>query len=373
MLGTVAFRLHGVWIWCGLKPPGMLMELYQGDPIKDLRWSRFLENYPKACVFHTATWLKALRSTYGYKPVFFTTSPATQELKNALLFCEIQSSITGHRLVSLPFSGHCEPLCDSTEEVNFLLRNLKVELKRRHWNYLELRPLNNGWSGVFGDIGCLPEATYFSHIVDLQPELGAIFSSLDKDSVQRRIHRAQRAQLNEKCGRSDVLLRDFYALFVLTRARHKIPPMPFNWFLNLVDSLEDAIEIRLAYRNEIPISGILTLRSKDNVIYKYGCSNLKYNKYGATPWLLWRAIEAAKSRGAKTFDLGRTGQDDAGLLAFKNHWVPQPTPLVYWKFPPQPFRDSVGGWKLKAAKRVFSYMPNSLLKMTGKLIYRHIG
>jgi lipid II:glycine glycyltransferase (peptidoglycan interpeptide bridge formation enzyme) len=233
--------------------------------------------------------------------------------------------------------------------------------------------LDQEWSKLYEDLGFVADVTYFLHILDLEPELGAIFSRLDKDSVQRRVQRAQRAALSEKCGRSDILLRDFYALFVLTRARHSLPPMPMSWFLNLVESLGEALEIRLAYKDDIPISGILTLRFKDVVIYKYGCSNLKYNKYGATPWLLWRAIEAAKSAGAKSFDLGRTDQDNAGLNAFKNHWVPQPVQMVYWKFPPQPFRESMGGWKLKAAKRVFSFMPNSLLRMAGKLIYRHIG
>jgi len=91
------------------------------------------------------------------------------------------------------------------------------------------------------------------------------------------------------------------------------------------------------------------------------------------PWLLWRAIALAKLNGASEFDMSRTEDQNAGLLAFKNHRVPQPRRLVYWRFPDTTSLDSVNGWKLKMAKRVFSFMPNALRIIAGKLIYRHIA
>ncbi len=78
----------------------------------------------------------------------------------------------------------------------------------------------------------------------------------------------------------------------------------------------------MAYKDEIPIAAILTLRFRKTGYFKYGCSDARFNKFGATPWLLWRAIAAAKSNGALAFDMGRTEEHNAGLLAFKNHWVP---------------------------------------------------
>jgi hypothetical protein len=129
----------------------------------------------------------------------------------------------------------------------------------------------------------------------------------------------------------------------------------------------------VAYQDKIPISAILTLRFKGTVYYKYGCSDARFNQFGATPWLLWRAIEAAKLNGANEFDMGRTEEDNAGLLAFKNHWVPEPKQLVYWRFPEACSLRSVNGWKLNIAKYVFSSMPDGLRTMAGRLIYRHIG
>ncbi len=349
------------------------MSVHQIDPTKDARWTALIERHPRASVFHTVGWLLALRHTYGYETVAFTTSSPTGELQNGLVFCHVNSWLTGRRLVSLPFSDHCEPLCDSTEELNFLVRYLQSAAERQGWKYLEMRPMDEDFAQNH-EMGRFAVASkYFFHSLSLCPDLDQLFRELDKDSVQRRISHAERAGLEEKCGRSEELLKAFYSLFIATRSRHHLPPSPYIWFQNLIKYLGDALEIRLAYKEGIPVSSILTLRFKDTLYYKYGCSDVRFNSLGATPWLLWRAIVAAKLDGAIKIDLGRTEEGNTGLLAFKNHWAPQPEGLVYWRFPHIPAIDSPERWKLKMARRAFSLMPNILLRLTGRLLYRHIG
>jgi hypothetical protein len=353
--------------------PAACFRCYQLDPIQDSRWAALVEQHPKASVFHTVAWLRALRQTYGYEPVAFTTSPPTGKLDNGIVFCRINSWLTGRRLVSLPFSDHCEPLCDSVEDANFLFRYLQSALAPQKWKYLQVRPIAGSLSETNNGTGFLPAARYFLHTLDLRPDLDEVFRSLDKDSVQRRIQRAERAGLAERCGRSEELLKEFYDLFVLTRRRQRVPPTPYEWFSNVIHELGEALEIRVAYKEESPIAAIVTLRFKEVVCYKYGCSDARFNKFGATPWLFWRAIAAAKRSGASEFDMGRTEQDNPGLLAFKNHWVPHPRPLIYWQYPYASTRDFVPSWQWKLAKRAFSFMPDRLLKILGKLIYRHVG
>jgi hypothetical protein len=346
--------------------PVSLSSCHQLDPIKDLRWAELVERHPRASVFHTVGWLKALQRSYGYEPVAFTTSSPNGDLKDGLVFCCINSWLTGRRLVSLPFSDHCEPLCDSVEDLKILTGHLQNAVEQQKWNYVEIRPINWALSQTDDALGFLPSATYMLHTLDLRPDLADLFQSLDKDSVQRRIQRAERAGLVEKRGRSDDLLKEFYNLFVITRGRHRLPPTPYAWFRNLIRCQDQALEIRVAYKDKTPIAAILTLRFRDVVYFKYGCSDARFNRFGATPLLLWRAIVDAKATGAIAFDMGRTQLDDAGLLAFKNHWVPQPKRLVYRAFPKVSSLDAPDGWKLKMAKRIFSIM-------TGRLLYPHIG
>jgi hypothetical protein len=353
--------------------PISLVACHQLDPIEDSRWAELVERHPRASVFHTVGWLKALRMTYGYEPLAFTTSPPTGQLKNGMVFCRVNSWLTGHRLVSLPFADHCDPLCDSVEDLKFLIGHLQSAVEQRKWNRVEIRPINWALSQTDDALGFLPSATYLLHTLDLRPDLEHLFQGLDKDSVQRRIQRAERAGLVEKCGRSDDLLKEFYTLFVITRGRHGLPPTPYAWFRNLIQCQDKALEIRVAYQDMTPIAAILTLRFRDVVYFKYGCSDARFNKFGATPLLLWRAIVEAKATGAIAFDMGRTDQDDVGLVAFKNHWVPEPTQLVYRAFPKVSSLDAPNGWKLKMAKRIFSIMPDRLRIVTGRLLYPHIG
>jgi GNAT acetyltransferase-like protein len=349
------------------------MKVYQTDPTSDRRWTELVNRHRRASVFHTGGWLKALQRTYGYEPVVFTTSSPTNDLKDALVFCRINSWLTGRRLVSLPFSDHCDPLCDSFENEEFLNNFLRTELVRQKWKYIETRP-KTGKLGRGGESGSfLPAATYFLHTLNLRPDLSEVFQSLDNDSARRRIQRAERAGLIERCGTSDDLLSSFYGLFVMTRSRHRIPPSPYAWFRNLIHFQGDALTIRVAYYDEKPIAAILTLRFRDTVYYKYGCFDVRFKRLGAMPWLLWKGIEAAKRSGAVDFDMGRTEEDNTGLVKFKNRWVPRPTQLIYWKFPGPVVLRSAEGWKLKMAECVFEHMPCWLLPIVGRLIYPHIG
>jgi hypothetical protein len=355
-----------------VRPPSM--QLYQLDPSKDERWGDFVQHHPKGSVFHSVGWLKALQLTYGYGPVVFTTSSPTEPLSDGLLFCQVESWLTGNRLVSLPFSDHCEPLFDTAERANFLVSALQTSMERMRCKYLEIRSAEANFDLPEEGIHLAPVASYFFHSLDLHPSLDELFQKVDKDSVQRRIHRAERAGLVEKSETSDDLLRDFYRLFALTRRRHKLPPTPLAWFRNLLQCQGKAVEMRLAYKDDAPVAAILTLRFKDVVYYKYGCSDPRFNKFGAMPWLLWHAIAAAKRNGAREFDLGRTEANNPGLLTFKNHWAPHTKPLVYWRLPENsPSLDQADGWKMRIAKRAFSHMPIGLLTLTGRLLYRHFG
>lgn len=349
------------------------MEFYQIDPIEDPRWTRLLERHPRASVFHSVSWLQALHHTYGYKPLAFTISPPGQELDSALLCCEVNSWLTGRRLVSLPFSDHCDPLFDSMQNLLGLIRTLQTRLQTCRWKYIEMRPVDLQVGDLTSQAGFFPTAKYFLHALDLHGSLSEIFKGLDKDSIQRRIQHADRTGLEERRGNSRELLNDFYGLFVVTRGRHRLPPMPYAWFQNLVRCMQNALEIRIAYRGGKPVAAVLLLRFRNILLYKYGCSDVHFKRLGATPWLLWRAVSDAKACGADKFDLGRTEDDNPGLLIFKNHWVSQPQEMFYWRFPGHSHLGSAKKRKLEIAKNLFSLMPGALLKLSGKLIYRHIG
>lgn len=350
------------------------MEIYRIDPIQDHRWEQFLQTHPGASVFHTQAWLNALRSTYRYEPAVFSTSAPTHPIRCGLVFCLVQSWLTGSRLVSVPFADHCQPLFNASEDGRSLAAFLPRLVEQEGCDYVEVRLLTPEALGPTQN-GLARSATFLYHALDLGPPLPVLFDRLHKSCFQRRIRHAEREGLTYSEGRCDSFLRQFYSLLMLTRRRHGVPPQPLTWFRNLRDCFGDAIKIRMASKNNRPIASMLTLQYKTTVVYKYGCSDAAFHRFGAMPFLFWQTIQRAKEEGAAKFDLGRSDADDLGLITFKNHLGAGATPLTYYRYPAVSATPSVLGRIRQHQKvsAVFAHLPNVLLRAAANILYRHIG
>jgi len=349
------------------------MTMHEINPLKDPRWPRFIARHPESSIFHTSEWLDAIRRTYGYEPVAFTTSQ-TGELDNALVFCRINSWLTGRRLVSLPFSDHCQPLATGREFTE-ILSYLKSRRRLRQQKYIELRPVTIDGLDENG-VALIKSESFSFHKIDLQPEAKAIYSGFHESCIRRKIKRAERETLRYEFGRSEELLEKFRHLLLLTRRRHKLPPQPAAWFENIVDCLGDAVTIHVASKDATPVASILTLKYKRSLVYKYGCSDGQFSNMGGTPLLFWKAIQQAKEDGIEQFDLGRSDLDEPGLIAFKEHLGASSSELTYYRDPARPIKKmpvksstSVSTWAREALVR----LPDPLLAGVGQLLYRHIG
>ncbi len=350
------------------------MNVYQIDPVQDPRWVEFLGRHPQASVFECPGWLEALRRTYGYDPFVLTTSPPGSELKNGLPVCRVKSWLAGHRLVSLPFSDHCEPLADRPEELYEMLSFLTQEVRRGKWKYVDVRPLNLS-SGADGNSnGFQAMRTYYFHKLELSPSLEELFRRFHRSCVQRKIRRGERERLAYEVGASDSLLDRFYHLLRLTRRRHGVPPQPLAWFRNLIGCLGEKVRIHVASKDGQPVASILTLSFKKTIVYKYGCSNARYHNLGGMPFLFWRAIQEAKKMGLEEFDLGRSDTENPGLATFKDHLGASRSTLTYYRFPAsRAGLAAADDWKLRTAKRVLAHMPDRVLTVGGRLLYKHFG
>ena len=172
------------------------------DPLNDHRWDAFLARHPRASLFHSTPWLKALNQTYGYPVIGYTTAAPNEELTNAMVFCRVESWLTGQRLVSLPFSDHCEPLVEQQDDLQALIASVEEETRREKWRYFEVRPLTPIQASTSLRLTTLG---YRFHELDLRPDLATIFANLHKDSTQRKIRRpnCRSGARNSFCRRSE--------------------------------------------------------------------------------------------------------------------------------------------------------------------------
>ena len=128
-----------------------------------------------------------MRRTYGYTPVVYTTSPPSSPLSNGIVLCQINSWLTGRRMVSVPFSDHCEPLLDSPSAAAAIVEELKNAVDAGKWKYVELRPT----SELPALDGAVKSPACYLHMLDLRPAA---------DELLRRTHKTSRPAADQTCG-----------------------------------------------------------------------------------------------------------------------------------------------------------------------------
>jgi CelD/BcsL family acetyltransferase involved in cellulose biosynthesis len=345
------------------------------DPLSDPRWRELVQRDERATAFHTPEWLDALRRTYGFVPVVYTTDGPGDDLRSAIPFCAVASWLTGRRLVSLPFSDHCEPLVADPASLGEILDHLASEAHRSGWRYIQLRP--RGGAAVSSAPGFQHGESNYHHTLDLRPDLDTLFKGIKKDN-QTAIRKAERSALRYAVGRDAAFVRAYFALHVMTRSTQGVPPQPSAWFHNLAHCLGDMLDIHLLLEDDTPIAGMVTILFQGQLMCKYTASDRLRDPTGLGKSLLWRSIGRAKELGATNLDWGRCEPEDVGLAQYKERWGARRSELSYLRFPaPSADRPPAdrprSRWAAGAAKSIIPRLPASVLTMAGRLAYRHVG
>lgn len=104
------------------------------DPLQDPRWPELLGRHSDASIFHTGKWLETVQRTYSYNPAVFTTCGRERyTCKRPRVMPCAESWLTGRRLVSPPFSDHCEPLVTSAADLSDLVTQRLLFLDPTKW------------------------------------------------------------------------------------------------------------------------------------------------------------------------------------------------------------------------------------------------
>lgn len=344
------------------------------DPLTDPGWRELVLRDERASAFHTPEWLRALQRTYGFTPVAYTTDGARGELRSAVPFCAVASWLTGRRLVSLPFSDHCEPLVDGAAGLGEILGHVAAEARRSGWRYVQIRPRSGAATGA---PGFQHEEGSYHHALDLRPDLDALFDGIKKNN-QKDIRRAERSALRHVVGRDGAFVRAYFALHVMTRSTQGVPPQPFAWFQNLAQCMGDRLDIHLLLQDDTPIAGLVTILFRDQLMWKYSASDRVRDPTGLGKSLMWQSIRRAKEQGAATVDWGRCDAANLGLAEFKERWGARRSELSYLRYPEvtadrlpadRPRSHLLAG----AARSIIPRLPPSVLAMAGRFAYRHVA
>jgi Acetyltransferase (GNAT) domain len=338
------------------------------DPSEIKNWDELILNFPDYSFFHSSSWSNVMRDTYNYTPSYFVIIE-NGILKAAVPLMIVNSSLTGNRAVSLPFSDYCEPLLQ--KEVNFghILEGIKNICIGKKLKYLELRGGKNFLNEV--------ERSSFdyNHTLDLTVGKEALFKNLSS-STKRNIKKAVRESVSVEISNSVSALEDFYKMNCVTRKKHGLPPQPKRFFKNLYKHviLKNEGFIALGKYNGTSIGSALYLHIGKKALYKFGASYMEFQTLRANNLIMWEVIKYYASNGYGSFSFGRTEPENDGLRRFKLGFGTHEEELHIYKYDFTerdflPLKTKTTGLHNK----IFNKTPLPILKIFGLIFYRHFG
>ncbi len=318
--------------------------------------------------FHSSMWHQVLTESYHYIPRYMCQIKG-KKFVFLLPLIEVSSPITGRRGVSLPFTDFCDPIIDDNVPINSILNDI-IELgKRSKWRYLELR------TGKFS-IPDNNKSTYFyRHNLNLTEDESGIFSCFS-DNTQRNIKKAIREDLTIDISDTYESVKRYYYLHCLTRKRHGIPPQPLFFFRKIHQNIISkgyGFTILARHQQKI-IGGAIYFHFGKKAIYKFGASDIRYKKYRSNNLIMWEAIKWYAKNKYVNFDFGRTESINDGLRRFKLGWGAQEDVVNYYKYDlKNNCYQNEKEIMHPPVKFLIKKMPIILSRMTGRLIYKHVG
>lgn len=347
----------------------MLCDLEIANPIHEADWDARLLATTGYSFFHSSAWARVLIDSYGYKPVYITSFDNDGQFLLSLPFMEVKSVVTGKRGVSLPFSDYCDPIISPAMKMAELFQKLVALGKKSGWKYLEIRGRNDFLEEQ------RPSKKFYHHILQLSEKEEDILGKV-RDSTRRNIEKAIKQGVKIRIGDSIEDMREYYHLHCKTRKLHGLPPQPIKFFNNIFKFIltKKLGIVVLARHHDKCIAGNIYFHLGKKAYYKYGASDRRYQQYRAANLVMWEGIKHYAQNSYESLCFGRTDLDDKGLMQYKNGWGAECRMIKYYKYDllTEGFIDENFAVN-QNMKKIFKRLPIPLLKMTGSLLYRHIG
>lgn len=346
------------------------MNLEIRNPLETKAWDELIANSGSSSFFHTRAWAEVLHHTYAYIPLYFCSlKPVADRLSILIPFMEINSRITGKRGVSLPFSDSAPLITDTVENTRALVSQLIKYGRMNGWKYIEFR------DNIFPDKSITPYESFYVHVLELDQTIDTLYEGLSS-SNKRALRKARREGGTFFADNTYQGLKNYYRLHVSTRKRQGVPPQSFSFFSCIFERiiLKNRGNIFFVSYQGRPVAGMVLFEFNNHVIYKFGASDMAYQQVRPNNLLFWEAIKWYAEKGYKTLHFGRTDRSHEGLRQFKSGWSARESVLQYYRYDLSHstyISKNIG--ESTAISNLLTKMPVTMLKMLGKVAYRHVG
>ncbi len=294
-----------------------VLMLEENGPEAELRWDRFVEDYPEATFFHRAGWRHVLRRAFGYDSYYLYVQQEGQ-VAGILPLGHVKSILFGNALISVPFCvyGGC---CAVTESAKEALCDAALALAHKlNVDCLELRerdPMTQG-----------------GHVKDLYVTFRKRISR-DPELNLKAIPRKQRAMIRKgiKAGLQSSIdgdLRRFFAVYSESVRNLGTPVYSANYFAILREVFRDECEVLTVTDGTHPVASVMSFYFRNEVLPYYGGGTKDARRVKGNDFMYWELMRRAGERGIEIFDFGRS-KKGTGAYSFKKNWGFDPRPMPY--------------------------------------------
>lgn len=166
-----------------------------------MRWDEFMKSHLNGSPFHLANWMKTIEETYFFEPVLYVYKNENHNIGGVFPFSLIKTPLIGSRMVSLPFSDYCGPLCNDPMHKGELLARVIEEYKEQV-KYIEVR------SKILNSSGFLCYNFYKCHLHDLPSDSAELMKMIGRRTARYSIRKAEKSGIEINQSGEELLEED---------------------------------------------------------------------------------------------------------------------------------------------------------------------
>ena len=314
-------------------------------------WDSYVNQHPKASVFHTRQMVDVYSATHKYQPLAI--AAVNQHGRPvAMIVSVLVQTLTG---VASSFASRAvmfaEPICNDDDEgiqgLVTLLRHHDDWMKRRAL-FAEVRPIWGSSAERIALEKCgYRYLDYSNYFVDVTRSPEEIWSSMSK-KFRCEIVRAKKRGVEIVEDSSSRGVKALYKLLQISYGRSQVPLPDESLFQTAIESLPHEFRrVTLAKYQGRYVAGSLDLMHK-GVVFGWYSGTQRVPGVSANGLVNWSVIQRASQNGHRIFDFGGAGWpgEDYGPGKFKAKFGGQ---LVHHGR----YRKTYSSWKLWMAEKAY--------------------
>lgn len=319
--------------------------------------------------YHLPQWYALLHDTYGHDSVYILATDNDGRVLGFMPITFVEIPLLGKKAISSPYQISVGGvLCCDAHVAECLYGEAIIQCQKRGVEFLEIRSAE--YAEVMDKLG-------FEKVVT---NCSVTLCSLD-DCTKGNIRKGHRSDFN-KAKKFGVELtkgtslddwRAFYELYETEQRAHGAPGHGWSFLKSLHEMFPDNALVRLAWKDDICVGGMLLFCFGDTVFYKQGAMPGAYVVHGVAKYLIWETMQEMKNAGYKYFNFGLTHNSQTHLLSYKEGFAASSEELVF-------YARSFGGHKVTNIgdvysghgflKKVWQNLPLSVTKIMGPIVSR---